>query len=91
MMGVRIPPGLPYLTHACVMNGEVMAVEVKGIVNKVEQFLREVRAELKKITWPGRKETIASTVVVIVIVLISGVYLGIVDAILSRLIRYIVY
>jgi len=73
------------------MNGEVMAVEVKGIVNKVEQFLREVRAELKKITWPGRKETIASTVVVIVIVLISGVYLGIVDAILSRLIRYIVY
>ena len=73
------------------MNGEVMAVEVKGIVNKVEQFLREVRAELKKITWPGRKETIASTMVVIVIVLISGVYLGIVDAILSRLIRYIVY
>jgi preprotein translocase SecE subunit len=91
VMGVRIPPGLPYLTHACVMNGEVMAVEVKGIVNKVKQFLREVRAELKKITWPSRKETIASTVVVIVIVLISGVYLGIVDAILSRLIRYIVY
>jgi preprotein translocase subunit SecE len=91
VMGVRIPPGLPYITHACVMNGEVMAVEVKGIVNKVKQFLREVRAELKKITWPGRKETIASTVVVIVIVLISGVYLGIVDAILSRLIRYIVY
>jgi len=73
------------------MNGEVMAVEVKGILNKVKQFLREVRAELKKITWPSRKETIASTVVVIVIVLISGVYLGIVDAILSRLIRYIVY
>ena len=91
MMGVRIPPGLPYLAHVFVMNGEMMAVEVKGIANKVRQFLREVRAELKKITWPGRKETIASTVVVIVIVLISGVYLGIVDAILSRLIRYIVY
>ena len=90
-MGVRIPPGLPYLTHACVMNGEEMAVDVKGIVDKVRQFLREVRIELKKITWPGRKETIASTVVVIVIVLISGVYLGVVDMLLSRLIRFIVY
>jgi preprotein translocase subunit SecE len=90
-MGVRIPPGLPYLTHACVMNGEEMAVDVKGIVDKVRQFLREVRIELKKITWPGRKVTMASTVVVIVIVLISGVYLGVVDMILSRLIRFIVY
>ena len=73
------------------MNGEEMAVDVKGIVDKVRQFLREVRIELKKITWPGRKETIASTVVVIVIVLISGVYLGVVDMLLSRLIRFIVY
>ena len=90
-MGVRIPPGLPYLTHACVMNGEEMAVDVKGIVVQARQFLREVRIELKKITWPGRKVTMASTVVVIVIVLISGVYLGVVDMILSRLIRFIVY
>ena len=73
------------------MNGEVMAVEIKGVVDKVRQFLREVKAELKKITWPGRKETIASTVVVIVIVLVAGVYLGIVDMILSRLIRFIIY
>ena len=73
------------------MNGEVMAVDVKGIVDKVRQFLREVKSELKKIAWPGRKETTASTVVVIVIVLISCVYLGIVDLVLSRLIRFIVY
>jgi preprotein translocase subunit SecE len=73
------------------MNGEMMAVEVQGIVGKIKQFLKEVRAELKKISWPGRKETMASTVVVIVIVLISGVYLGVVDMILSRLIRFIVY
>jgi len=74
-----------------VMNGDVMAVDVKGIADKARQFLREVKTELKKITWPGRKETIASTVVVIVIVLIVCVYLGIVDVILSRLIRLIVY
>lgn len=68
-----------------------MAVDVKGIADKVRQFSREVKTELKKISWPGRKETSASTVVVIVIVLVSGVYLGIVDLILSRLIRFIVY
>jgi preprotein translocase subunit SecE len=73
------------------MNGVVMAVDVKGIADKVRQFVREVKTELKKITWPDRKATIASTVVVIVIVLIVCVYLGIVDMILSRLIRFIVY
>jgi preprotein translocase subunit SecE len=73
------------------MNGEEMAVDVKGGIDKVRQFLREVKSELKKIAWPGRKETIASTVVVIVIVLIVCVYLGIVDVILSRLIKFIVY
>jgi len=73
------------------MNGEEMAVDVKAGIDKVRQFLREVKTELKKIAWPGRKETIASTVVVIVIVLIVCVYLGIVDMLLSRLIRFIVY
>ena len=73
------------------MTGEVMALDVKGIAGKIGQFLREVKTELKKITWPARKETVASTVVVIVIVLIACVYLGIVDMILSRLIRFILY
>jgi len=68
-----------------------MALDVKGIADRLRQFLREVKAELKKIAWPSRKETSASTVVVIVIVLVVCVYLGIVDMILSRLIRFIVY
>ena len=66
-------------------------MDIKGIVAQARQFLHEVRIELKKITWPGRKVTMASTAVVIVIVLISGVYLGVVDMLLSRLIRFIVY
>jgi preprotein translocase subunit SecE len=74
-----------------VTNGEIMAVDVQGMTGKVRQFLREVKGELKKIAWPGRKETVASTVVVVVIVLVAGVYLGVVDVILSRLIRWIVY
>ena len=54
---------------------------------KITEFLREVRVELKKVTWPTRKETMASTVVVLVTVIISAIYLGLVDYILSKIIR----
>ena len=54
---------------------------------KIQEFFREVKIELKKVTWPSRKETIASTVVVLITVLISAVFLGLVDFILSKIIR----
>ena len=51
------------------------------------QFLREVKIELKKVTWPSRKQTLGSTLVVIVLVFIISVFLGIVDIGLSTVIR----
>jgi preprotein translocase subunit SecE len=42
-------------------------------------FLREVRVEMGKVTWPPRKELITSTGVVIVAVIIAGVYIGVWD------------
>jgi preprotein translocase subunit SecE len=56
---------------------------------KSTQFLREVKIELKKVTWPSRKETLASTAVVIIIVIIISAFLGIVDMGLSSLIRFV--
>ena len=53
------------------------------------QFLREVKIELKKVTWPSRKQTIGSTAVVIVLVLIISLFLGVVDIGLSSLIRVV--
>jgi preprotein translocase subunit SecE len=53
------------------------------------QFLREVKIELKKVTWPSRKQTIGSTAVVIVLVIIIALFLGIVDVGLSTLIRVV--
>jgi preprotein translocase subunit SecE len=60
---------------------------IREFLEKAKQFFREVRVELKKVTWPSRKETIASTSVVLVTVFLVGFYLGIVDLGLSRLIR----
>jgi preprotein translocase subunit SecE len=59
----------------------------KTFIDKGIQFLREVKVELKKVTWPSRKQTIGSTIVVLVIVTIISLFLGVVDAGLSGLIR----
>ena len=59
---------------------------VAGPLQKSLQFLREVKVELKKVTWPTRKQTIGSTLVVIILVMIISFFLGIVDIGLSSLI-----
>jgi len=53
------------------------------------QFLREVRVELSKVTWPSREELIQSTLVVLLAVGIAGVFIAILDVIFSRLIGLI--
>ena len=40
-------------------------------MTKAVQFLRDVRSELRKVTFPSRKETVASTVVVIMVVFVD--------------------
>ncbi|MBW2451984.1 MAG: preprotein translocase subunit SecE [Deltaproteobacteria bacterium] len=54
---------------------------------KAAEFLQSVKAELQKVTWPTRKETYGSTVVVIVLVLMVAVFLWVVDSALSAMIR----
>ncbi|OGQ00992.1 MAG: preprotein translocase subunit SecE [Deltaproteobacteria bacterium RBG_19FT_COMBO_52_11] len=61
--------------------------KIKEFWQKAKQFIREVRVELKKVTWPSRKETIASTSVVLITVILVSFFLGIVDLGLSRLIK----
>ena len=46
---------------------------------RLRTFLREVRIEMSKVTWPPRKELITSTGVVIVAVIIAAVYIGVFD------------
>ena len=60
-----------------------------AFLQKTIQFLREVRIELRKVTWPTRKETLASTCVVIILVVIISSFLGLVDMGLSSLIRFV--
>jgi preprotein translocase subunit SecE len=68
---------------------EEMKEKVKIIIQKVTQFLKEAKVELKKVVWPSRKQTMASTAVVIIIVFIVSIYLGIIDFALAKLVKFI--
>lgn len=50
-------------------------------------FLREVKGELKKVTWPTRKQVMVSTGVVVILVAVAATFLGLVDWMLSGLVR----
>jgi len=60
-----------------------------GALTRFKAFLVETWAELKKTTWPGRREVYGTTVVVIVTVLICAVYLYVVDMALERTMTHV--
>ncbi|HVN80681.1 MAG TPA: preprotein translocase subunit SecE [Terriglobia bacterium] len=49
----------------------------------IKQFFIDVRMELKKVSWPGRREVYGTTVVVLFAVFFFAFYLGLVDLILK--------
>jgi preprotein translocase subunit SecE len=53
------------------------------------QFLSEVRNELRKVSWPSRKEVFGTTTVVIVSVFIFAAFFFVVDQGLNRLIQFL--
>lgn len=58
-------------------------------MQNVRTFLESVKIELGKVTWPTRKETVATTGVVIVIIFLVSFYLGLCDVVLAKLMRLI--
>ena len=56
-----------------------------GKLAQLRTFFSEVKAELKKVTWPGKAEVYATTVVVIVTTVFFGFYLFGLDIVFSRL------
>ncbi len=57
------------------------------MLTKVTRFLKEVSAEMKKVTWPNKKEVMASTIVVIILVIIVGIFVSTMDFFLSIFLR----
>jgi preprotein translocase subunit SecE len=57
--------------------------------SRFSKYWVEAVSELKKVTWPNRKETMQTTAVVVVMVIVMGLILWTVDAILIRLVAWL--
>ena len=57
-----------------------------GFGKRMGRFFRELRAELKKVAWPSRADTIKKTGIVIVCVIVVGIIVWIFDGIASAVI-----
>jgi preprotein translocase subunit SecE len=57
------------------------------MISKAIQFLSEVKMEVKRVTWPSRREALGGTMVVLVTVFLMALFLGVVDVLLSKAIQ----
>jgi preprotein translocase subunit SecE len=60
-----------------------------GFFQRTINFFREVKVELKKVTWPTRKQTTGTTIVVIIFVFVVAAFLGLFDYGLSKLVQVV--
>lgn len=72
-----------------IVNGR-QGESVKKLLGRITGFLRDVKVEVKKVSYPTRAETIGSTTVVLILVFIVGLYLSGVDLLLVRALRMII-
>lgn len=65
------------------MEASKNATKTGAFFAKVKKFLREVKAELKKVIWPTRKELITHTGVVLSIVVLVSLFIYFADTIIA--------
>ncbi|MGI9305306.1 MAG: preprotein translocase subunit SecE [Gammaproteobacteria bacterium] len=53
-------------------------------------FLQESRTEVRKMVWPTRTETVQTTLIVIAMVIIVGIFLWLLDMLLAWLVRFVI-
>ena len=74
------------LTKKSDSNGE----PTEGLFTRIYNFFVEAKEELLKVIWPTKKETIDTTWRLLILVVISGLYLSLVDSILTWLINLVI-
>jgi preprotein translocase subunit SecE len=59
-------------------------------MNKITKFLKEVQTELKKVVWPTRPQALRLTVLVVGVSLVVGLYIGVLDYVLTKIVEMVV-
>ena len=58
-------------------------------MKKVNEFIKEVKSEVSKVTWPGRKETTMTTISILFMVFLAAIFFLFIDWIFSVLMKFI--
>lgn len=53
------------------------------------QYIRQVRSEMQKVTWPSRKETTTSVTAVFIMVTLASIFLFLADQIMATVVHFI--
>jgi len=59
-------------------------MKLKNIFNKINNFIKEAIAELKKVIWPTKKDLRNSTIVVLSTIIIASIFIGLVDIFFTK-------
>lgn len=66
-----------------------MLEKLRSLPERISTFVGDVKSEMKKVTWPSKREVYGTTIVVIVAVFFFGFYLFFVDSILQVVVNRI--
>ncbi len=82
--------GLGLILVAAVALGAIVALvvwreRVVAFTGRTVAYIREVRAEVRKVSWPTWEDLRKSTTVIIIFVLVIGLAIGLIDLLLSKI------
>ena len=69
---------------ATAVEQNALATTLRSWPERIRSFYHDVRTEMKKVTWPARKEVQGTTTVVIITVFLFGLYFWLVDLAISN-------
>ena len=58
-------------------------------MNSLLNYLRSTRGELKHVSWPTQRQTVTYTLLVVLISVFTGVYLGVLDFVLTKILSFL--
>ena len=70
-------------------NKKTQQPQKRGVLAVTRRFARDVRGELRRVTWPDRDQLRQSTAVVLIIVIVLALYVAAVDFVFQNLVRLI--
>ncbi len=56
---------------------------------KIRDFLKSVRSEMRKVTWPSRSEVIRSTLIVLITVIVFAIFIGGIDLLFLQILNMV--